>query len=205
MSTEKEELIDVKTLIEKENPVICFHVAPYFRVSKSEGEKRKILASYGLSDHYDPVRTNSDIEEQLWEYKFVDGEGFFTFPPREFVLGHTAESIIIPPYLSLQMKNYFHLQGENSDLPLTTNISAPLLHPGSQGPQTYEIYNESEHPLKIDVSKLICDVEVFFHGPSLLAQEKIESGYKKQTRGEIKLGTPHEDWEVRMIRESLNQ
>lgn len=197
----------MSSIIEKRNEksIIRLHLASYFRVMRSRGEQERILISHGLEPVYDPVRITPKINEELWEDQNADGNGFFTFLPRRLVLGHTLESIEVPANIALVMREFFYSEKTGKILPLITNCGAPLIHPGSTGPQTYEIFNTSDQPLSVRVSELICflDVEDVI-GPSVLPQRKLsKGGFRKQVPGEIELGDLREDWEINVIRKAL--
>jgi len=204
---ESENRVDVSSIIENHNrkPIIRLHLASYFRVSRTKQEKNKIYASYGLKAIYDPVRITPEINEKLWEYQYADKKGFFTFLPQRLILGHTLESIEVPANISLKMREFFYSEKTRKVLPLTTNLGAPLIHPGSTGPQTYEIINKSNRPLNLRVSQLICDLDVeYLNESSILAQQKLSKGqFSNQNPGEIKLGDPGKDWEIQAIKEIL--
>ena len=204
---EAEKRVDVSNIVESRNkePIIHLHLASYFRVSKTKQEKEKIFAFHGLDFVYDPVRITPEIEEELWEYQYADKNGLFTFPPKRLILGHTLESIEVPANIGLRMREFFRSEETGEILPLTTNLSAPLIHPGSTGPQTYEIYNTSEQPLIICISKLVCDLDVdFYKRPSIIARQKLSKGrFGDQKKDEIKLGNPGKNWEMQAIREFL--
>ena len=199
--------IDISKIVENigQEPIIRLHLASYFRVSKTKEEQRRVYRSHGLRPCYDPVRVTPEIEEELWEYQYADENGFFTFPPQRLILGHTLESIMVPANMGIRMREFFHSEETGETLPLTTNLSAPLIHPGSTGPQTYEIINKSDQPLKVRVSKLVCDLDVdFFEEPSIIAQQKLSKGqFSDQKRGKIELGDPGKDWEMNVIRKAL--
>lgn len=199
--------IDISKIVENtgKKPVIRLHLASYFRVSKSREEQERVLISHGLEPVYDPVRITPEINEELWEDQYADKNGFFTFFPRRLVLGHTLESIEVPANIALVMREFFYSEKTGKILQLTTNWGAPLIHPGSTGPQTYEIFNMSKQPLSVHVSKLICflDVEDVI-GPSVLPQRKLSKGeFGNQVPGKIKLGNPGKDWEYGVIRKAL--
>lgn len=204
---EREEYIDISKIVENtgRNPIVRLHLASYFRMQKRGEEIKKILIFHGLEPVYDPVRITPEIEEELWEDHSADPDGFFTFPPRRLILGHTLESIRIPANIGLRMRGFFHSEGTGETLPLITNCNAPLIHPGSTGPQTYEIYNTGKQPLTVCVSKLVCDFDVdYFSEPSVLAQQKLSRGeFGDQTVGKIKLGNLGKDWEMNVIRKAL--
>lgn len=204
---EAENRVDVANIIENRDktPLIRLHLASYFRVSKTRQEKEKIFTSHGLEPVYDPIRITPEIEEELWEYQYVDKNGFFTFPSKRLILGHTSENIMVPANIGLRMREFFRSEETGETLPLTTNLSAPLIHPGSTGPQTYEIYNTSKQPLVVCISKLVCDLDVdFYERPSIIAQQKLSKGqFSNQNPGEIKLGDPRKDWEINVIRKAL--
>lgn len=200
---ENRQHVDVEKTGEK--PVVRLHLASYFRVMKSKEEQEGILISHGLEPVYDPVRITPDINEELWEDQYTDKNGFFTFLPRRLVLGHTLESIKVPANIALVMREFFYSERTGKILELTTNCGAPLIHPGSTGPQTYEIINRSDQPLSVRVSELICFLDVhLFIGPSVFAQRKLsKSGFSKQIPGKIELGNPGKDWEINVIRKAL--
>lgn len=204
---EAENRVDVSSIIENRNrePIIRLHLASYFRVSKTRQEKEKIFISHGLKPVYDPVRITPEIEEEFWEDGFADKDGFFTFPPKRLILGHTLESIEVPANIALVMREFFYSEKTGKILPLTTNCGAPLIHPGSTGPQTYEIINTSNQPLSVRVSKLISYLDVdYLSEPSVLAQQSMSKGtFSVQTPGKIDLGNPGKDWEMNVIKRAL--
>ena len=204
---EAEKRVDVSSIIENRNgePIIRLHLASYFRVSKTKQEQEGIYISYGLEPVYDPVRITPEIEEEFWEDGFVTKDGFFTFPPKRLILGHTLESIEVPANIGLRMREFFYSEKTGKMLPLTTNCGAPLIHPGSTGPQTYEIINTSDQQLNVRVSELFCYLDVdYFGDPSVLAQQNLSRGtFGNQTPGKIKLGNPGKDWEIQAIRKAL--
>jgi deoxycytidine triphosphate deaminase len=171
---------------------IDLHLATYFRVRKPWVEIQVILGQNGLSaTAFDPIMTPPEVVEQMWEERHTDETGIFTFEPGVLVLGHTLESVKIPDDAFWRMRQYFTSGQTNEILPLTTNVGAPLLHPGSQGPQTYEIVNESNLPLKVNISDLVSTADVFkLSAPSLIAQNKSRGTFRVQTTGKIDLGIP---------------
>ena len=202
---EKAGHIDISKIIELgEKPTVRLHLASYFRVRKSGYEIEKVLTSHGLESVYDPARITPEINEELWRYKEAVGS-FFTFLPQRLTLGHTAENIMVPVNISLSMKKSFYSEKTGEILPLTTNLGAPLIHPGSTGPQTYEIINTSSKPLNVRVSEIICFLDVNYLGnlPILTQQELSKGEFSNQKPGEIKLGNPGKDWEMKAIRGAL--
>lgn len=203
---EQERNIDVSQIIENlgKKPIIRLHLASYFRVHKDKIETEKVFQLHGLEPIYDPARITPEIDEEFWEDQSLDSNGFFTFPPKRLILGHTRESIKVPANMSLRMREFFRSEKTEKVTPLTTNCGAPLIHPGSTGPQTYEIINKSDQPLKVCVSDLVCFFEVErLNEPSILAQQKLSRGnFGDQKRGEIKLGNPGNDWEMQVIRKA---
>lgn len=204
---EREEHIDISKIVgnKGEEPIVRLHLASYFRVHKDRIETERVFRLHGLKPVYDPVRIMPEIQEALWEDCSADSNGFFTFPPKRLVLGHTSESIVVPANIGLRMRDFFYSEKTGEVLPLTTNCTAPLIHPGSTGPQTYEIINQSDQPLRVRVSELICCFDVdYFSGPSVLAQQKLSRGeFGDQKRGKIELGNPGKDWEIQAIRKAL--
>ena len=88
------------------------------------------------------------------------------------------------------MEEFFIAESTGEKLPLTTNIGAPLVHPGSRGPQTFEIINMGAIPLRISVKDLICIAQVFrLKQPSVAAQRNMSKGFTNQLASEILLGT----------------
>lgn len=205
---ENKKPIDISKIVENIGigSIVRLHLASYFRVSKTKQEQERIYISHGLEPAYDPVRVTPEIQEELWRDGFADSNGFFTFPPRRLILGHTLESIRVPADISLRMKEFFYSEKTGRIFPLTTNWGAPLIHPGSTGPQAYEIINQSDQPLSVRVSRLICYLDVKrLNGLSVLAQQKLSKGtFSDQKRGKIELGNPGKDWEIRAIRKSLS-
>lgn len=204
---ENREYLDISKVVENtgKEPAVRLHLAFYFRVHKDKIETEKVFRLHGLEPIYDPVRITPETEEEFWEDRFADPNGFFTFPPKRLILGHTLESIRVPANIGLRMQEFFRSEETGETFPLTTNLNAPLIHPGSTGPQTYEIINTSDQPLSIRVSELICYFDVnYFREPSVLAQQKLPKGvFGVQTPGKIELGNPGKDWEMNVIRKAL--
>jgi len=204
---ENEGYIHISKIIEKgENgQIIKLHLANYFRVHKDKAATEAVFRLHGLEPIYDPVRITPEIAEEFWEDQHADKSGFFIFPSKRLILGHTLEGIVVPADAGLRMRDLFHSEKTGEILPLTTNWGAPLIHPGSTGPQTYEIINISNQPLKVYISELVCFLDVeYLTGPSILAQQKLSKGeFGNQEKGKIKLGNPGADWEIQVIRKSL--
>lgn len=205
---EAEKRVDVSSIIENRDgePIIRLHLASYFRVHRDKTGTEEVFRRHKLPPVYDPTRITLEIEEEFWEDQFADENGFFTFPPQRLILGHTLENIRVLANIGLRMREFFHSEETGETLPLTTNLNAPLIHPGSTGPQTYEIFNKSDQPLSICISKLVCDLDIdFFEEPSILAQQKLSKGqFSDQKRGKIELGDPRKDWEINAIRVALD-
>lgn len=199
--------IDVSRIIESvgKEPAVRLHLAPYFKVNKTKQEQKRVYNSHGLKPVYDPVRVTPKIEEELWEDGLADKNGFFTFLPERLILGHTLESIEIPANIFLRMRKFFYSEKTKEILPLTTNLTAPLIHPKSTGPQTYEIVNMSSQMLNVCVSDLVCVLDVKYLNDSFIhvQQRPARSGFSNQLEGEIKLGNPGKNWEFEAIRERL--
>lgn len=204
---EREDHVDISRIVEFKGgiPVVRLHLASYFRVSKTRQEQERVYLSHGLKPAYDPVKVTLEIQEELWKDRSADQNGSFTFPLKRLILGHTLESIKVPANIGLRMREFFYSEETGEMLPLTTNCTAPLIHPGSTGPQTYEIINKSNQPLSVRVSELICDFDVdYFSEPSISAQQRLSKGmFGDQKRGKIELGNPGKDWEFQAIRKSL--
>ena len=179
-----------------------FHVANYFLVRKPVDEETEVLGAHGLNPYvYDPVMTPLEVKRLLWDQGVTDAEGFFTFYPSRMVLGHTAESIIIPLNRTLRMRDRFVSKETGQEIPLTTNLGAPLLHAGSRGPQTYEIINESRTPLRIKVADLMCLADVFQLTGEVLPRDGASS-FGEQKVGEISVGGS-DDEVIKAIRRAI--
>jgi hypothetical protein len=204
---EAEKRVNVSKIIEKRNrePIVRLHLASYFRVHKDKEETEKVFQLHGLEPVYDPIRITPEINEEFWEDGFVDKDGFFAFPPQRLILGHTLESIEVPASIALKMREFFYSEKTDRTIPLTTNWGAPLIHPGSAGPQTYEIVNMSSQPLKACISDLACFLDVnYLSSSSVRAQQKLSKGeFSNQKRGKIELGNPRKDLEIQIIRKTL--
>jgi dCTP deaminase len=72
--------------------------------------------------------------------------GIYHLQPGEFVLGHTSETVTIPPHLVAQ------LNGKSSlgRLGLSVHITAGFIDPGFHGQITLELHNCSRQPIPLD-------------------------------------------------------
>ncbi|GEM_PF-6644490 len=188
----REKVIEQDRIARELQPPIAVHeygLGSNFRKMKSRLEIEKILAERGLGPQFnpDPEVTQSEVKELLFEDAQADEEGNFTFPSRRVVLGHTAEDISVPTNEQHRMRAYFVLKKTREMTHLTTNLGAPTLHPGSKGPQTYEIYNEEKHSLTVNINDLICFVDVFKMDDHIL-EGSTSVTFGNQTRGAISLG-----------------
>jgi hypothetical protein len=205
---ERGRIISVADIINKKerNSIVSLHVAPYFRVKKDEREIINIFKSHNLPPLIDPVILAPEVEEELYELMHADRNSMFTFPSKRIVLGHTSESILVPANMSLAMREFFRSSKTGQELPLTTNWGASSIHPGSMGPQTYEVYNSTEKPITVNITDLICELDVEIHSPSITAPQKISNGrFNIQKPGEIKLGNIYNEWEAKAIRRTLKE
>lgn len=143
-------------LVEKTIPVVrsfYLHVNPYsFRMWRSNQEIAQIQSK---SD------SNLVSREQFLEDIDADENGNFTFIPRKLYLAYTQEEVLVPDNESWRFRSYFIMEDSGQPTLLTTNLTAPTIQPGSRGPQTYEILNESDNPLTVHVPNLACIVAVF--------------------------------------------
>lgn len=180
--------------------VFKFHLASYFLVQKGGWEITEILRAHGLGPYYDPIMTPLEVRQKLWDKATANEEGFFTFPPQKLILGHTLESIVVAANCSLRMRDYFVLEETGETLPLKTNLGAPLIHPGSCGPQIYEIYNKSFTPITVPIAELICPVDVF----ALKYPSPWRGGgnFRVQKKGKIALGE-FNDSESKFLRSKI--
>jgi hypothetical protein len=171
------------------NSTIDLHLASYFRVRKPWVEIQAILRNNGLPDTaLDLLMTPLGVLEQMWTDETADKNGMFTFQPGVLILGHTSENVEIPADKSWRMRQYF-IDKNRTVLPLTTNVGAPFLHPGSRGPQTYEIINKSDFPITFNISDLICITDVSnLSGPSYGALNQSKSVFSVQKPNKISLG-----------------
>jgi len=162
------------------------HLGPYFRFQRTATEITAILRGYGLRPVLDPVHMPMEIQEELWQDYTVGSDGIVTFPPRVLILGQTAEYVTVPLNQSWRMRSFFQSASTGDELPLRTNITAPLLKPGSQGHQTYEIQNVGQVPITISIGDIECITDIRPFDPPL----EVNSGgqFAIQELGRIRLG-----------------
>lgn len=180
---------------------VIFHLAPYFRIQKTGEECTEILKTHDLKPVFDPAFITPEIQELLWEEAKADNSGWFTFPPRRLVLGHTTEEIHVPADRCYYFRQYFINQVTGETLPLTTNLSAPLIKSWAKGPQTYEILNKSPKPLVLRVADLICIADVLILSERSHRPEK--GNFSTQEVGKIRLGNHDHDPDMVKIREAI--
>lgn len=168
-------------------PEIFWHVASYFLVQRDLNIVEKVLQDNGLSwDDYYRGLTSDQRKKIGWEEKHANENGIFIFPPKTLILGHTQEEISVPTNSIYYMGDFFISARTNEQIPLKTNLSAPWIHPGYSGPQTFEAYNTSMDNLEITVADLLCPVLQLS-----LSSEAVKRGngqFASQRRGEIELG-----------------
>lgn len=169
---------------------IFLHLAPYFRVDQGDSAEFEALWQASGLEIYDPTTIPDDLQEARFPYQYATADGSFTFLPKRPYLGHTIEEVSIPPNESWEMWPYFIDEITREEIWLKTNATAPLLHPGSCGPQTYELYNEYDYPLTVNVHQLACPVAIFtLRGPVMKHQDR-SSNFGRQEKGKIKIGHP---------------
>lgn len=164
-----------------------WHVDSYFLIQKEQEAVEEIMQERGLSweDYYYKI-SPEERKNIGWEEREADEDGFFIFPRGKLILGHTKEDVEIPRNRHFRMTDIFVTT--HGVLPLRTN-SAPLIHPGSRGPQTYEIINVGDCDLKLRVSDLSCPVDIFaLDHDSALTGVKDGNNFSIQERGCISLG-----------------
>lgn len=172
-----------------------WHVDGYFLVQKTGEEIQKNLMAAGLDNIISPelfrVFSEDEITRIMYDEVYADTNGVMVFPSRRIVLGHTLEHIDVPLDRRYRMRDHFIHSPTWRELPLTTNLGAPLIQSGALGPQTYEIYNESSEDLAVRVSNLVCQVDMFrYDSPAMNGRTRT---YGVQKRGDIRLGNPYED------------
>lgn len=172
------------------------HLAPYFRLAKTPAE----LEADGLPLYTDRL-IPKEIREQMWKDVTADENGMFTFPSKHLILGHTRENVHIPGNEQWRMSPYFIDEQTGRMLPLLTNMTAPTLKRGSQGPQTYEIRNESAQDITMDISRLVCLTDVVLLDGNVGLQQQASGKFATQHVGTISLGA--DDYEVEIIRRKL--
>lgn len=161
------------------------HLAGFFRVQKSREEQISILEAHGLPPTNNP-HLPIEIRDLLWEDKQVESGSTFTFPSRTLILGQTTEDVSIPLDEMWRMRSYFNRQSTGEQLRLRTNITAPILKPGSLGHQVYEIYNETDELLTLPISDLVCITDIIPLGAPITPRGN--SQFRKQELGDIRLG-----------------
>lgn len=172
-----------------------WHVDGYFLVQKTGEEIQKNLMAAGLDNIISPDLFRSlsedEIKRIMWDEAYADTNGIMVFPSRRLVLGHTLEHIDVPLDRRYRMRDYLIHRQTWKELPLTTNLGAPLIQSGALGHQTYEIYNQTLGDLAVRVSDLVCQVDMFrYDSPAMNGRTRT---YGVQKRGDIRLGNPYED------------
>lgn len=171
--------------ISKEQEEYVLSLASYFLVMKPEEEIKKILNNAGV-DFYDSQKAPKDLKEALWEEKEAK-DGLFIFLPQTVVLGHTQEHLVMHDDVALLMEDYFREKSTGRVLPLTTNLTASLIHPGNSGPQTYEVYNGTNDAITVDVASLLCTTYVL-PLTSPMTKRESEKKFFIQKMGKISVG-----------------
>lgn len=169
---------------------ISWRVAPYFLVQKDIGTVEKNMRDKGLGweDFY--LKIPSEERERIaWDRKTVDDRGYFEFAPNTLILAQTIEDILVPQDRIFIMQSRFFSYRTGLELSLTTNLSAPFIHPGDCGPQTFEIFNEGLQSLRLDVSDLICRVDVIPLDSPLVPNGQRNGQFTIQGRGQILVGS----------------
>ncbi|MBI2598751.1 hypothetical protein HYW40_00815 [Candidatus Curtissbacteria bacterium] len=117
---------------------VTLHVAPIFW--------EQIKTAEPLDQVFNPQDPDKIV-------KRVDAiDGIFTFPPQELILGKSLESISVPLDQAWYLKKKVSLGGD--ELPLDCHMTAPNIHAGSSGHQTFEFKNRSADPLTVKVADL---------------------------------------------------
>lgn len=174
------------------NNTTLLHVDSYFLVQKDPELVEQALKELGLTleDFY-----SKQLPEWLrrsigWDEVNADENGLFVFPKRTLVLAHTLEDVEVPDNTLLRMREFFVTTDRKpfKQIPLETNMTAPLIQPGFCGPQTFEIY--SPHgDLKIKVADLACIVDILplDRVPESTGKTRVNN-FSVQKRGQIALG-----------------
>lgn len=158
-----------------------WHVDSYFLVQKDRPVVEEELIRRGI-DWEDYYKLSPEERREIgWKERRARG-GYFTFPKGKLILAHTKENIRVPTDRLFWMKSTF--EGYPS---LLTNVSAPLIHPGSKGPQTYEIVNMGGFDLRLKIKDLSCRVDIYPLDSRDTANSR-SSGFSVQKRGRILLG-----------------
>ncbi len=164
-----------------------FHVAPYFRVDRSDEPQ---FAEFAAK----PETVTPEVRELMFPYEYPDSTGKFSFEPNRTYLGHTEEDMSLNPDESLYLWPYFLMESlDYMRIKLRTHFTAPTIHAGTNlgrpGPFTYEMINEYKLPLWVTVSDLVCPA-VVSGDPNNPAEVEVPKGnYGTQERGKIALGS----------------
>jgi hypothetical protein len=186
---------------------VDLHLANYFRVRKPWYQIQIILMRHKMDTRFfDPFNTPPSVSEEMWNDEFADANGNFTFRPNGALhLAHTVEELEIPGDESWRMRQYFVNEKTGEMLPLTTNISAPVLHPGASGPMTYEIINQSREPITVNTADLVCKTDIYKLIDEMKNAKSHKSTFSHQERGRIALGGREELPDPATFREAIRQ
>lgn len=176
----------------QQNNTTLWHVDSYFLVQKDPELVKQALKELGLTleDFYSKQLPESLRRSIGWKEANADENGLFVFPKRTLVLAHTLEDIEVPDNVLLRIREFFVTTDKKpfKQIPLETNMTAPLIQPGSCGPQTFEIYNHRSD-LKIRVADLACVVDILplDKVPESTGKARVNN-FSVQKRGQIALG-----------------
>lgn len=168
--------------------VLRWHIGPQFLMQREVTDVENALHVRGLT-WKDFTKLDPAIRRQVaYKTVFAPTSGIFTFPPATLFIGQTIEFAEIPEDKQARMRLYFEDERIGLVLPLCTNLSAEVLHPGARGPQAVEIYNELQEAITVHLPDLVCVVDMF-----PLDQPSLNGGHTKgnfpvQYHGEIQLG-----------------
>lgn len=169
-------------------PSLRLHISPHFLVQRPMEEVEKSLRRHGLA-WADFTRLDERNRKIIgYQDVFPPKSGIFTFPSRELFVGQTIEEVAIPLNCVGEMRLRFEDARTGEVLPLWTNLTASILHPGSQGPQAVEIYNELSTDLIVLLPNLECLIDLVpLSGAALNGQ--VGRNFPRQRLGEIRLGS----------------
>lgn len=182
----------------QEGPVVGqeeWGVALYFLVNKSRIRIQEELRARGLGGktldkEIFAIIGSDGVKEVLYDRDEADEEGFMTFPSKTVVLAHTDKPISVPRRIQYRMHDKFVDRSTGEELPLLTNVSAPLIQTGNKGVQTYEIFNITDKPMRVNVRNLVCVVDI------IPMDHRAQNGtgtstYGRQDTGVIRVGNPY--------------
>lgn len=113
-------------------------------------EVTRFEKGFGYVDAVEGIRPEDLIREDRGE------AGYLTIRRGEFLLGHTLETIVLPPYLTGRVEGRSSL----GRLGVTMHVTAGYIDPGFDGQITLEIKNLSDRDVRIPIGHRVCQIVI---------------------------------------------